>query len=135
MKRLVALMLAVAVCLSVVGVAMADDGLLRGCEHSYVISETPTGYKSNNDTHHYRVMSVHKRCTKCGKVIDSVELRPEQHTSKDGKTYDYHSGMYHVFYQKCACGDSFNFTHAPCPGGDHHIGIVLSLPPVALEVK
>ncbi len=136
MKRLVALMLAVAVCLSVVGVAMADDGYPGKCFHDYDDKEeTIIGYETFSSTEHYEVYSIRYRCTKCGSITLSQTKKLWSHMSKDNKTYNYHLDGYHYFYQLCACGTRINQTSAPCPGGNNHIGIMLGLPPVVLEAK
>ncbi len=139
MKRLVALMLAVAVCLSVVGVAMAEDGQPGVCNHAFTETKN-VKYDQITNSHHRETWSHEKfECPKCGATKPGfkpyLEVKTVTHSSRDGKTYNYHLGDYHYFYQVCRCNLRINQTKALCPGGDSHIGIVLSLPPVVLEVK
>ncbi len=134
MKRLVALMLAVAVCLSVVGVAMADGG--QPGRHKCLYDETvTTRYEQYSTTQHIVIEDHACICKECGDDWYFEDWDFENHSSKDNKTYNYHLGNYHYFYQLCVCGESINQTSAPCPGGDNHIGIILGFPPVVLEAK
>ncbi len=134
MKRLVALILAVAVCLSVVSVAMADDGQEYECMHGYNITET-TRYRIESDFQHVKITTTKNECMYCDDIWYYEEEKVENHSSKDNKTYNYHLVDKHFFYQLCVCGKKLNETSAPCPGGDNHIGIILGLPPVVLETK
>ncbi len=136
MKRLVALMLAVAVCLSVVGVAMADDGQPGKCMHSRTeIGRSIIRYKPCTSTQHAVIWSIKLECRLCGDISYLQSEEYEGHYVQNDTWYNYHLGDYHYFYQVCRCNLRINQTKALCPGGDSHIGIVLSLPPVVLEVK
>ncbi len=135
MKRLVALMLAVAVCLSVVGVAMAEDGQPGKCMHSHTeIGRRIIRYEPCTSTKHAVISSIQLECTLCGDISYLQSEDYDDHCNQDDTWYNYHLGDYHYFYQLCVCGTRVNQSRARCPGGDKHIGF-MGLPPVVLEVK
>lgn len=119
MKKLVALLCMLVLCLSVFNVASAcgkypDD---------YVAS--PTGnnmYRSISGTQHQMAVEFADVCTICGRLHGYRYVYTGdkfQHRS-GGERYNYHSGNSHYFYSQCTiCHGQYNVKSGLCPGNPH----------------
>ncbi len=118
MKKLVTLLCALVLCLSVFNVASACGKY----PDNYIAS--PTGderYRSINATQHQMAVEFAEICSKCGQFRGYTYVYtgdPFRHRS-GGERYNYHSGGRHYFYSSCTvCYGQYNKKSGLCPGSD-----------------
>lgn len=132
MKKLVALFCVVVLCMSMVMSAFAADTGEGTCLHSKTTTTPITIYDKPSTTHHRKTSYIKVTCTLCGTELLKKDYSQgnETHTSR-GTTYNYHndSDGRHYFYLVCKhCNTRFSQVSYPCPGGNTHVSIVLSVP-------
>lgn len=122
MRKLVALVMVLVLCLSMIQVAQA------ACTHpEFVWQKTGwQGYRSVANGHQMMYEFI-KVCTSCG-VTNGNAYAPVEgsviYAHTPSEWYDYHqtNTMYHRFYKLCTvCRATVEEKIVSCPGGDAHV--------------
>lgn len=116
MKKLVALLCMLVLCLSVFNVASAcgkypDD---------YITSRTGNDrYRNMGSDGHQWAIEFAEVCTKCGGLHGYVYMYTGNILPHQLKKQNYHSGQYHYFYSSCTvCYAQYDRKRGLCPGTD-----------------
>jgi len=120
-KKLLALVCSIVLCLSVFNVAQAcPDG--QECE--FKLQGPFEEYRNLGNGYHKMCYAFVRICIHCGQNNGTTYgncFPPELHTPSTRIT-DVHVGENHVFFRTCVyCNAMCDVYTVPCPGGDNHV--------------